>query len=194
MSLWARSRREGRGEIAAFEILWERHRDATYRIIARMLGNQRAHAEEICQDAWLEVARAERYTPGSFRAYIRTIATRRALDRLASAAVRTAAPAAPRGEDRAPTVPDGAAHPERRARAREGAALVLEVAAGLPAEQRVAWTLRYVEELTFEEVAAAMTTPVGTAKSRVRRANEFIAEELRGRGVEMGELELEQET
>jgi DNA-directed RNA polymerase specialized sigma24 family protein len=60
---------------------------------------------------------------------------------------------------------------------------MLGIAERLPHPQRVAWTLRYVEEMTFEEIAEAMVTPLGTAKTRVRLANAFVADALDEAGI-----------
>jgi RNA polymerase sigma-70 factor (ECF subfamily) len=178
MTLWVESRRAGHGEVAAFELLWERHAAATREAILRVLGTHRSLADDVLQEAWLEVTHARAYRPGSFRAFIRTVATRKALDRMATSAVRRS-----ESEDAAGALPASGSGPAREAQAREGAGLVLGIAGRLPHLQRVAWVLRYVEEMTFEEIADAMGTPVGTAKTRVRLANEFVADALDGAGI-----------
>ena len=190
MSLWVESRRTGRGDAAPFEVLWKRHSEASYRTIVRMLGANRSLADDVHQDTWLEVTRATRFVPGSFRAYLRTIATRKALDRLTSAALRTAQPSSlDDEEDSLESVASPNASPVRATEGREAAAIVLGIVANMPALQRVAWTLKYVEEMTFEEISEAMGTPVGTAKTRVRLANEFLADALRERGIERLDVE-----
>ena len=190
MSLWVESRRDGRGNTGAYELLWERHGQASFATIVRVLGPHRSLADDVLQDAWLEVARAEQFRAGNFAGWVKTIATRKALDRLASASVRRAAP--PPGEDDEDPiaqVPDPTPDPARTAHARESAALLLTLAARLPELQRAAWTLRYQEGLTFAEVAEAMNTPIGTAKTRVRLADEFLLAALREEGIESEDLE-----
>jgi RNA polymerase sigma-70 factor, ECF subfamily len=193
MSLWVESRRNGRGEVAAFELLWERHSRATFRCVARVLGAHRSLADEVFQDAWLEVTRATAYAAGSFRSFIRTVATRKALDRLAAASMRAASvPLAPSGEEEesgAPSrLPTASHDPSRGAQVRESAAVVLRTIARLPEPQRLAWTLRYVEELTFDEIAEATRAPVGTAKTRVRLANAYLADALKELRIEATDL------
>jgi len=49
----------------------------------------------------------------------------------------------------------------------------------LPAEQRRAIALREIDGLSYEEIAVATDTPLGTVRSRIFRARETIDEHLR---------------
>jgi RNA polymerase sigma-70 factor (ECF subfamily) len=49
----------------------------------------------------------------------------------------------------------------------------------LPEDLRVALTLREIEGLSYEEIAAVMNCPVGTVRSRIFRAREAVAVNLR---------------
>jgi RNA polymerase sigma-70 factor (ECF subfamily) len=49
----------------------------------------------------------------------------------------------------------------------------------LPDDLRVALTLREIEGLSYEEIAAVMNCPVGTVRSRIFRAREAVAVNLR---------------
>lgn len=49
----------------------------------------------------------------------------------------------------------------------------------LPEDLRSALTLREIEGLSYEEIAAVMSCPVGTVRSRIFRAREAVAENLR---------------
>ena len=49
----------------------------------------------------------------------------------------------------------------------------------LPADLRTAITLREIEGLSYEEIASVMNCPVGTVRSRIFRARDAIAAELR---------------
>ncbi|UCH61592.1 MAG: RNA polymerase sigma factor [Fidelibacterota bacterium] len=48
----------------------------------------------------------------------------------------------------------------------------------LPPKQRLAVTLHYFQELTYEEVAAVMNMPLGTIKSYLHRAKAALAQTL----------------
>ncbi|MEO7728494.1 MAG: sigma-70 family RNA polymerase sigma factor, partial [Burkholderiales bacterium] len=49
----------------------------------------------------------------------------------------------------------------------------------LPEELRTAITLREIDGLSYEEIAQIMNCPIGTVRSRIFRAREAIAEQLR---------------
>jgi RNA polymerase sigma-70 factor (ECF subfamily) len=49
----------------------------------------------------------------------------------------------------------------------------------LPDELRTAITLREVEGMSYDDIAELMSCPIGTVRSRIFRAREAIAEELR---------------
>lgn len=48
----------------------------------------------------------------------------------------------------------------------------------LPAELKRAIILREVEEMSYEDIAQVMQTPIGTVRSRIFRARQFIEERL----------------
>ena len=49
----------------------------------------------------------------------------------------------------------------------------------LPEELRTAITLREIEGLSYEDIANVMACPIGTVRSRIFRARDAIAAELR---------------
>jgi len=49
----------------------------------------------------------------------------------------------------------------------------------LPDDLRTALTLREIEGLSYEEIATVMNCPVGTVRSRIFRAREAVAANLR---------------
>ena len=77
--------------------------------------------------------------------------------------------------------------PEEAAEKHEAAQLVREAVAQLTPDHRTALELRFVEGLSYEEIARVLDCPVGTAKSRVHYALRKIGAQLRpGLGGEGG--------
>lgn len=65
--------------------------------------------------------------------------------------------------------------PETVLAAQEIAAAVNAAMEALPEDLRQAVTLREIEGLSYEEIAAAMNCPIGTVRSRIFRAREAIS-------------------
>ncbi|MBK1783754.1 ECF RNA polymerase sigma factor SigK [Prauserella cavernicola] len=155
-----------KGDKDAFADLYDQLAGAVTGMAARVLRNQ-AHAEEVMQEAFLEVWRkAGTYSPdrGSVRTWALTIAHRRAVDR-----VRSANSATER------EVRDGLANPHRDFDEVSDAVLagferaeVRTALQSLTAPQRQAIVLAYFEGHTYAEVAVLLELPVGTVKSRMR--------------------------
>ncbi len=71
------------------------------------------------------------------------------------------------------------ATPERELLREEIERTVFATVESLPEELRTAITLREVDGLSYEEIAEAMSCPIGTVRSRIFRAREAIDETLR---------------
>jgi RNA polymerase sigma-70 factor (ECF subfamily) len=69
--------------------------------------------------------------------------------------------------------------PEASLMTNEIARTVNEAMDALPEDLRTAISLREIDGMSYEDIAAAMRCPVGTVRSRIFRAREAIAEKLR---------------
>nr|NBT55629.1 RNA polymerase sigma factor RpoE [Betaproteobacteria bacterium] len=69
--------------------------------------------------------------------------------------------------------------PESVLAAKEIAVAVNSGLAALPLDLRQALTLREIEGLSYEEIAAVMDCPMGTVRSRIFRARELISAKLK---------------
>jgi RNA polymerase sigma-70 factor (ECF subfamily) len=192
------------GSQDALAIVYDRHVDAIY-ATANRLTSDRQVAEEVVQETFLALwNRAELFdaTQGSLAAWLHTIARNRTVDRLRAAGRRpslvtlSAVGAADEPDaaalDRLVTtgsVIGGAAMglgPEGELAATELRQVLRDALAELPDSERTAITLAYREDLTQTEIAERLGWPLGTVKTRTRRAllrlREALAEEL-GTGV-----------
>ena len=70
--------------------------------------------------------------------------------------------------------------PDRILESDELREIILKAFAALPDELRQAITLREVEGMSYEDIALAMKTPIGTVRSRIFRARQFIEEQMAG--------------
>lgn len=72
------------------------------------------------------------------------------------------------------------ATPENSIMTDELAAIIKSALSALPEDLRTALTLREFEGMSYEDIAAIMDCPVGTVRSRIFRAREFLDELVLG--------------
>ena len=158
------------GERAAFEALVARWHEPMWRYLRRLAGRDDA-ARDLMQDTWLRVLRgiASLREPAKLRPWLFGIARRVAMDRLRYEYAR---PASDEVDLDALAAPDS-----DLALDADFAALDAGIAK-LPACEREALTLFYLRELTIEEIAGLIGSPVGTIKSRLFRARRLLRREL----------------
>ena len=89
-------------------------------------------------------------------------------------------PAPSQAEGREPTTPDPDPSVERVMIAREQVAAVRSVLKTLSRQQQAAFSLRFFEEMSLEEIAGAMELEVGTIKAHLSRAVGAVRRALRG--------------
>ena len=159
------------GERAAFDELIRRWAGPLRRHVGRVAGD--GHADELVQDIWLRVLQGigRLHDPGKFRAWLFGIAHRRLMDEMRSRYTRSV-DATVDPEQLVADMPD----PDRALLARE----VERGIAGLPAGDRDALSLFYLEELSLAETAQALSVPIGTVKSRLFRARQMLRHQLTG--------------
>jgi RNA polymerase sigma-70 factor (ECF subfamily) len=156
------------GDVEAYGILVRRHRDRMFRFALRMLGN-REDAEEAVQDAFLRAYRslANCDEGRRFDAWLYRIVANRC--RTLSARRRRRAEtfvADPGAIERAASPSSGDSGD-----AGDGwDAAIAAALADLPASQREAFLLKYVEERSYDEMAAIAGAGVSALKMRVQRA------------------------
>jgi RNA polymerase sigma-70 factor (ECF subfamily) len=157
-------RRVLEGETAAFTILVDRHAAACTRFATRMLGN-REDAEDATQDSFLRAYRSlARYEERQvFRTWLFQILVNRC---------RTAAGRRQRHQ-RMFLVDDSAvasASVRPSADTNDLRAELQRAIDALDPEQREAFLLKHVEQLSYDEMAAATGVGVSALKMRVKRA------------------------
>ena len=151
----------------AFEELYDRHNAMLWSIVLRIVGKA-PEAEEVLQDAWLQVWRsAGTYQPsrGTVVGWLLTLARSRAIDRLRSLMSRQSAEASERIEPPART----SEPPVEMARVQVQEQVAAALSA-LPTQQREVLQLAYFTGLSQSEIAARLGAPLGTVKSWTRQA------------------------
>jgi RNA polymerase sigma factor (sigma-70 family) len=168
--------RFGRGDGAAFELLYRRHESRVYRYLRRNLRNE-AGADDLMQEVWFAVARnAAAYKPtAKFTTWVFTIAHNRMVDMIRAGGRLQSLDAPDSADGEGSSLLDNLAsdakhEPPAVVQSEDEAAALLKAVAQLPPEQRSAFLLQAEGELSVEEIAAATGSTFETVKSRLRYA------------------------
>jgi RNA polymerase sigma-70 factor (ECF subfamily) len=158
---------------SALAVLHARHAAIVFALCLRILGDAE-EAEEVLGDVFFELWRnAGQYDPsrGSVIAYLVTLARSRAKDRARRSGRRTrlrrATPDAV-VEETLCGVASAKGLPLHDVLARERRRHVLAALATLPAAQRVAVELSFLDGLSHPEISRRLGEPLGTVKTRIR--------------------------
>lgn len=177
-----------RGDPRAFDLLVIKYRRRVERLIGRMIRDH-ALVEDLAQETFIRAYRALPQFRGesTFYTWLYRIASntaRRALVTLKRSPIVTESALSTAAEDgdetsRLENALSDDATPEALLASKEIAAAVNVAIAGLSEDLRQAITLREVEGLSYEEIAVVMSCPIGTVRSRIFRARDAIAQQLR---------------
>jgi RNA polymerase sigma factor (sigma-70 family) len=154
---------------------------AVRQLLAR-LGLERCDADDIMQRVWLTASHcSHRIHRGAERAFLLTVARREA-SHVRRSQRRRSEVAYAELDDFASAAPDGDEWVERRQRLEQVSAILDEMDDGL----RAVLLLFQVSEASAREVAGLLDIPVGTAKSRLRRARADYSGRVAARSVGAG--------
>jgi RNA polymerase sigma-70 factor (ECF subfamily) len=167
------------GDELAFAAAYDRHSPLVYGAVVRFVGDREA-AAEVVQDAFMALwRRAHQFdaASGSLAGWLLGIARHRAIDRFRAESRRPTAAAVSLADSFSgaePTYVDlraaSAVDPTDVAELRWRQSVVRTLVADLPDSERDVLLLAYGRGLSQAEIAERTGTPLGTVKSRTRRA------------------------
>ena len=176
--------RAQRGDKHAFELLIAKYQRRLARLISRFVRDA-AEVEDVTQEAFIKAYRA---LPGfrgesAFYTWLYRIGINSAKNYLL-AAKRRVPTTTFFDADEAEGFEDAGllqevSTPENELMSKQVVEVVNASLQQLPDDLRTALTLREIEGLSYEEIADVMNCPIGTVRSRIFRAREAIAENLR---------------
>ena len=167
------------GDVAAFSDLVTRYRARVTALARRMLtASSSDEAEDVAQEAFVTAydKRATFRRGEPFRPWLYRIAVNRCLDRL-------------RAQSRRPifveigsvTEPAGSeGDPLESLLSEEGEERLAAAVAALPPKLRAVFLLRHLDDLSYDEIAAAAGVPLGTVKTHLFRARAQLRAALAG--------------
>ena len=178
-----------RGDRSAFRHLVERYTRSIYNLAYRFTGDW-AEAENITQDTFLRVYRA---LPNSrldlpFRPWVFRIATNLCRDWAKKRRPVLFSALARGGDDldehstfTYEEISDDRPLPLEKIEDAEMAEMVRQAVMELPEHYRIAITLRYTEELSYQEIADVLDLPLNTVRTHLFRAKGLLRQVLERR-------------
>ena len=156
------------GEVPTWEAVARSHGRFLYNVAYRLTGND-DDAYDLVQEALIRVRRGlETYQPGSMEAWLSRIVTNVFLDEVRRRRRRPVEalpedperllPSSPGADEATDSLPDDVQAALRR----------------LPEDFRTAVVLCDVVGLSYEEIAGALSIPVGTVRSRIHRGRRLL--------------------
>ena len=162
------------GDREAFRALYEVYKDDVHSIAWNFTGNEET-ARDVTQDVFLKLFSAIGGFRGesSFRTWLFRLVANACRD--AQRRTRRLVPV----DDVVLENAEDPGSPDADARDREVSRRVREAVVSLAPKVRLAILLRYVEDLSYPEIAAALGCSPGTVASRLNRGHRILAERLR---------------
>jgi RNA polymerase sigma factor (sigma-70 family) len=163
--------RLGRRDEDALRALHHRYAALAFTVAVRFV--DAATAEEVVQDVFVTLWRKHgTFDParGPFKSWIAQIAKNRALNELRRRQGR-----GPHTDEPLDELPDDSLEPDEAQWQAHRRMAIRAAVDALPAAQRQALSLAFFDELTHEQIASFLQTPVGTTKTRIRLALKRLA-------------------
>ncbi|WP_025128584.1 RNA polymerase sigma factor [Pseudomonas sp. PH1b] len=169
------------GEPAAFEVLYQRHRQGLYRFVLGLCAKAEL-AEEVYQETWLSLIRSTSQPQGraSFRTWLYQIARNRLIDHWRKHGQRN--PLHDSYDEQLHGEADHTPGPEQQLSLCRDQQRIEAALQDLPDDQREVFLLRAHGDLELPEIASLTQAPLETVKSRFRYAlkklRRLLAEEV----------------
>lgn len=172
-----------KGDQNAFGDVIEIYKDKVFQICYRMLGN-RHEAEDISQEAFIRAyVNINRFNIDlKFSTWLYRIATNLCIDRIRKKKPDYYLDAEVPGTDGLnmySQISSNTRLPEDDVESLELQALIQREISKLPEKYRAVIVLKYIEELSLNEISEILELPLGTVKTRIHRGREALRKQLR---------------
>ncbi|MBL8520024.1 MAG: RNA polymerase sigma factor RpoE [Betaproteobacteria bacterium] len=172
------------GDKRAFELLVIKYQRKVERLLSRLIRDP-AEIEDVAQESFIKAYRALAGFRGdsAFYTWLYRIAVNTAKNYLVTQGKKAPTTTEFDAEE-AEGFEDAVglrdiATPDAELATKQIAEIVNNTIDKLPEELRTAITLREIDGMSYEDIAAIMDCPIGTVRSRIFRAREAVAEKLR---------------
>lgn len=169
------------GVTVGFDILVDRFKMRLFNYLFRMVGD-RDEAEEIAQETFVKAyINADKYkTIAKFSTWLYTIATNLVRNRIRS---KKRAPQMlslwsrgwdSEGDEKQIDIADESRTPDAISNDSELSEIINNAIGQIPEKYRTSFVLREINQLSYEEIAAATGLKLGTVRSRINRARNYF--------------------
>ena len=171
-----------KGDKRAFDLLVLKYQQKIFSVISRFIKDP-VEVQDVAQEAFIKAYRAIGNFRGdsAFYTWIYRIAINTAKNHLVSRGRRPPATDVEIDDSEVYTTSEllqDVASPDQLLAKDQLQERVNGAIRDLPEDLRTALTLREMEGLSYEDIAAVMECPVGTVRSRIFRAREFVDERI----------------
>ncbi|WP_053364811.1 RNA polymerase sigma factor SigW [Bacillus sp. FJAT-27245] len=172
-----------KGDQDAFAEIVELYKDKLYQLGYRMLGNSH-EAEEIAQEAFIRAfVNINSYNQEyKFSTWLYRIATNLCIDRIRKKKpdfYLDAEMAGTEGLTLYSRIPSDSPLPDKEVEMMELQEAIQGEIIKLPEKYRSVIVLKYIEELSLNEISEILDLPLGTVKTRIHRGREALRKQLR---------------
>ncbi|MDN3019854.1 RNA polymerase sigma factor SigW [Neobacillus drentensis] len=172
-----------KGDQDAFGEIVEIYKNSVYQLCFRMLGNKH-EAEDVAQEAFIRAyVNIKSFNQDlKFSTWLFRIATNLCIDRMRKKKpdyYLDAEVAGTEGLTMYSQIPSNTPLPEKELESLELQETVQKEILKLPEKYRSAIVLKYVEELSLNEISEILDLPLGTVKTRIHRGREALRQQLR---------------
>jgi RNA polymerase sigma-70 factor, ECF subfamily len=164
-----------RNERGAAEAIWNRHSESVRRFLSRALGPSGDEAEDLTQEVFLRVFARTCVIrePSALREFVMSVALRVLQWEIRRRWVRRKVFLSKDGD-----LPEVGAPDRANQEARHALRACYAILDRLSVRERVAFVLRYLEEMTLEEVAERLDCSLSTTKRVLTRATERVSAQV----------------
>lgn len=171
-----------KGDQRAFAEIVGLYKDKIFHLAYRMLNN-RHEAEDIVQETFLRVYKSlDRYDENQkFSTWIYRIGTNLCIDRLRKRKPSYSLDADmndQEGMDGYSMIPSDDRTPESEMLISETQRIIHQAIESLPAKYKTIMILRYIQDMSLQEISDVLDLPVTTIKTRVHRGREYLRKKL----------------
>ena len=165
----------------AYGDLMMRYRKSVYHMVLKMVRNS-ADAEDLTIEAFAKAFKnLKKFNPDyTFSTWLFRIATNNCIDFIRKKKLKTtsidSAYTNDNGEDVGLQIKDSKMNPQEQAIHTQKIEIMRLIVKRLPHKYQALVTLRYFEELSYDEIAVEIGAPLGTVKAQLFRARELLRE------------------